>query len=432
MVSQIKSVLIILLAALTVYQTGVLWFVNLTNQSFLFNMLPFLNQELISEGANRLVEPRRIILAHPDGLFSVQYNDMDGAREYGDKVISHLFQGGTFVNSWPFDYDLDVFLEYHRHAPNPIYIYEYAFPMEAEWFTQGFGQRGNFLTSRIESAFRRVIIVPPRYGEPNANVFFLCEEGYIHEFIIKPPNPEDFDTDVPGDFLGFYYIWAGSQFIRQGEFFFNGIQVTNPYADPHGGFTLHFVQDQVSHFFSNPASIRQLSDRNVWIYRDASAVVRYYDANVLEFINYRAIDRNAPTSFVNDFAAAIQFIDRDPRVINDIYLADFREDGSRNIFYFNYVINNTPLVMPNNWPWDGYLTHPVMVVVDHGTVVNYRKLALNFIINEDVWGIANADFDSPGFLDASLGFRIGSRDIEVLHWFVDGRSFPVPHTIFRD
>ena len=432
MVSNVKSVLIILLAVLTVYQTGVLWLVNLTNQSFLFNMLPFLNQELISESANRLVVPRRIILAHPDGRFSVQYNDMEGAREYGDKVLSHLFQGGSFVNSRPFTYQMDEFLANYQHAPNPIYIYEYAFPMKAEWFTQGFGQRGNFLSSRIAAAFRRVIIVPPKYGEPNASVFFLCEEGYIHEFIVRPPNIGDFDTNVPGDFLGFDYIWAGEQFIRHGEFFFNGIHVTVPYADTHGGFTLHFVQDQVSHFFSNPAAIQQIIDRNVWIYRDASTVVRYYDANVLEFISYRAIDRNAPTSFVNDFSTAIQFIDRDPNIINDTYLADFRANGSQTIFYFNYVINNTPLVMPQNWPWSGHLPHPLIVVVDHGTVVNYRKLALNFITNEDVWGIANADFEGSDFTDVNLGFRIGNRGIEVLHWFVNGRNFPVPHTIFRD
>jgi len=432
MISQIKNVLIILLAILAVYQTGVLWLANLTNQSFLFHMLPFLNQELIAEEANRLVVPRRIILAHPDGRFSVQYSDMEGAREYSDKVISHLFHEGSFVNSRPLEYDLDVFLSFYQHTTNPVYIYEYAFPMKAEWFTQGFGQRSNFLTSRIESDFRRIIIVPPRYGKLDANVFFLCEENYIHEFTVRPPNPGDFDTDIPSDFLGFYYIWAGGQFIRYGEFFFNGIQVANPYADTHGGFTLHFVQEQISHLFSNPASISQLTDRNVWIYRDASAVVRYYDANVLEFINYRAIDRNVPTSFVNDFATAIRFLNRDPNVINDTYLADFREEGSRNIFYFNYVVNNTPLIMPQNWPWAGHLPHPIMVVVDHGTVVNYRKLALNFIINEYVWGIANADFDGSNFENVNLGFRIGNRDIEVLHWFADGRSFPVPHTIFRD
>ena len=429
-ISMLKSILIVVLAALTIYQTGVLWLVNITNRTFLFNYFPFLHQEAIPEGADRLVTPWRIIMADYDGSFKVKYNDLAEARRYGDKVISHLFQGGAFVSSRPLDHELDVFLSFYHYQTNPIYIYEYAFPMDAEWFTQGFGQRGNILTARGMGRFRQVVIVPPSYGKADARVFFLCEDAYVHEFTVTPQTSDGFYTQVPEDFAGFNYIWDNGQFIRHGDFFFYGVRVTNPYADAHGSFLMDFIENQVASFFNNPAAIETFEDGNVWIFRGVTTVVRYYATHVLEYISYRAIDRNVPSSFINDFAAAVRFLDRDHLVINDTYLAGFREDRGRNIFYFNYVINNTPLIMPQNWPLGSYLEHPIVITVDHGTVVNYRKLAFNFETNEELWGIASANFNNAAdFDDVRLGFRIGGRDIELLHWFANSRSFPVPHNI---
>ena len=426
-IGPLKNIAIVVLAALCVYQAGVLWFVSITNRTSLMNFMPFLYQEAIPDGVSRLVQPWRVILAHPDGHYTVQYNDLQEARRYGDKVISHLFKGGSYISSSPIVHELDVFLALHSHNNNPIYIFEYAFLMEAEWFSLGFGQRGNLLTARGMGAFSRVVIVPPNYGKPDATVFFFSDNGYVHEFVVSPPSEAAFDTDIPEEFFGHNYIWFNDQFIRHGEFFFHTIEVRNPYADAHGGFTMHFVQEQLAPFFNNTA-IRTISDDNVFIYRGVSTVVRYYDTHVLEYISYRAIDRNAPTSFINDFSVAYQFLSEDNLVINEVFLSGFSSEYGKNIFYFDYVINNTPLVMPYNWP----ITHPIIITVDHGTVVNYQKIAFNFHTNEQVWGVATADFRNIQSFDyVRMGFRIGNRNIEHLHWFADERTFPVPHDIAR-
>jgi len=429
--SKAKNILVLLLAGLTIYQTGVLWFFNITNRNFLLNYFPFMQQASISEGLDRLVTPWRIITIHGDGRFSVQYNSLSrpNVERYGDIVLSHLLQRGSFVSAQRLDYGALL--------AESGYIYEYAFPMEADWFTQGFGQRDSLLTDQGLAPFRQVIIRPPAYGSIDAHVFFLCENGYAHEFTVPPLGTGDgrdaFEHMIPQEAVGAYYVFAelqeGEGFIRHGEFVFHGVQVTNPYADVHGGLSLNFVQGQVAGFFSNPAVIRPIPGDDVWVYRDVNTVVRYYGTNILEYISYRAIDRSGPSTFVNDYAAAVQFLERDHLVINETYLADFREEYGQRIFYFNYVIGNIPLIMPPNWPRNAELSHPIIVTVDHGIVVRYRKLAYNFHVDEETRIVAQADFYSlanqlrQGFTDVRLGYRMGNQYINNVNWFVDGLVF---------
>ena len=429
--SRAKAVIILLLAALTIYQTGVLWFVNITNRNFLLNYFPFMQQAIIPEGLERLVTPWRIITVHGDGRFSVQYNGLvqSNFERYSDIVLSHLLQRGRFISVGQLDYETLL--------AEPAYIYEYAFPMEAEWFTLGFGQRGGLLTAQGMAPFRQVIIRPPAYGDINAHVFFLCENGYAYEFTVAPLGEGDgrdtFDHAVSPEASGAYYIFVdlpgGGGFIRHGEFAFYGVRVTNPYADIHGGLSLNFVQGQVAGFFSNPAVIRPIPGEDVWVYRDVNTVVRYYGTNVLEYISYRAIDRSGISSFVNDYAAAIHFLERDHLVINEAYLADFREEYGQRIFYFNYVIGDIPLIMPQNWPRGSQLSHPVIITVDHGIVVRYRKLAYNFHIDEETRMVARADFYNlanrlgEGFTDVRMGYRMANQYINNVTWFVDGLVF---------
>ena len=417
--SRIKSIAIIILAVLTLYQTGFLWFVNITNRNFLSVYLPFLQHTPVPEGVDRLVVPWRIITNHGNGRFSAQYNHLAqaDAKRYSDIILSHLLQSGTFVSAFPANYEAIL--------SEPAFIFEYTFPMETEWFLQGFGLRSNVLNVPGLAAFRRVVVRPYYLTDsPDspglAQIFFLCENGYSYEFSVNLPDNTDIGV-VPSYSQKPNYTFIG-KFVRQGKFSFNGIYTTNPYANAHGAFFLDFVENQVAPFFNNPASIRSIGGENVWVYRDINTVVRYYETHVLEYVSYRAIDRSTPSSFLNDFVAAVQFVEADNLVINETYLAGFRKSDGQHIFYFNYVIGNMPLTM---YPY------PITVTVDHGTVVRYRKSAFNFHVDETISLTANADFNrianllDNDFKHIRLGYRMDSQDINKLYWLVDGLAFPL-------
>ena len=381
-ISKIKSILILALAILTIYQTGVLWFVNITNRNVLLNYFPFLQQVVIPEGVDSLVVPWRIVTAHPPGnTFSAQYNNLAYAESkiYSHLVLSQLVQTGRFEAIHPINYEL--LLAY------PAYIYEYAFPMNPEWFTNGFGQRGSVINRPGLGNFRQVIIRPPIYDGVNAHIFFLCESGYAYEFsVAQPEGGSSFLHVIPERTVGPYYILAQDTlaqgtFVRHQASPFHEIAFTNPYLDAHGFNSIDFIQSRIGDFFSNLAAVRPIARDEVWEYWDFNSVVRYYAINILEYISYRPLDRSVPSSFLNNFAVAVQFIERDELVINEFYLADFREeDEYRHVFYFNYVVGDMSLTMPADWPEYTPLRYPIVVTIDRGTVARYRKLAFNFHI----------------------------------------------------
>ena len=424
-VSKAKSLLIILLAALMVYQTGLLWFVNITNRHFFLNYLPFLHQAVIPERLDRLVRPRRIITVHGDRTFSAKYGreSMSYAKRYGDVVISHLLQSGSFIGTQALDYE--ALFAY------PAYIYEYAFYMEPEWFTKGFGQRSSTLMAANTGPFKRIVIRPPIYENMDAEVFFICIDGYAHKFMINPPGgdgPDTFAHEISpsNDNPSYAFIEPGEEFIRSGDFNFYGMSVINPYADVHRGLSMDFVMEQVAVFFNNPANIQRNAGDEVWVYIQGNTVVRYYANQVLEYISYRSVDRSAPSTFLNDFSSAVQFAESDHLIINDFYLADFREEEGQWIFYFNYVIGDNPLIMPDDRPGGADLPAPIVVNVYHGTVVRYRKIALNFHIDKDRRLRSHANFETLPFSDynlsnVQLGFRMSDSDQDNLFWFLNGR-----------
>ena len=515
-----KGILIILLALLSIYQTGVLWFGNIANRNFLQNHFPFLQQPTIPEELGLLITPYRIVTGHGNNNFSIQYNGLWEAesKRYGDMVLLNLLQNGIFVSIKPADF-VELLQE-------PAYIFEYAFPMEAEWFTLGFGLRDSNLMSRNVGAFRQIIIRPPTFcrvtiheagigieteikteiktgirtgaeieteveaemragivtiveseleltrTEPedrmhifgvegnsiesngveseeqsnsqNVSVFFISDSGYAIEFTVPPPNsdePDFFAHCIPtAPTKGNRFVSTAlsginappSLFVGYGSFQFNGVRHSLPYAGVYNEFMIASLRNQLRTFFNNQIPSHEEPDADVWVFRDMQhTVVRYHNTHLLEYRNFHAINRSAPVRFVDNFAAAIQFLERDDLIINEFYLASFREDErseSRHVFYFNYVIADMPLVMCGEWPENSGLIYPIEVTVDHGTVVSFKKLAFNFHIEENVTFIGEMDeiLQQMVFENIRMGYLLASNEIFVLYWCLDSTLVRVP------
>ncbi|MCL1987379.1 MAG: hypothetical protein FWG64_05345 [Firmicutes bacterium] len=375
---KIKTILILILAGLTIYQTGILWFVNITGFGFLASYLPFLRQISVPYGVEYLIVPNRIITAHENGTFTAQYSNITESAEwqYSNRIITHLMQNGIFEDVQPTDYNT-------LFAENlPFYVYDYAFPMLADWFSMAFFPNDTILN--IPESFNRVIIYPPLNGETAATVIFLSVDGFSYKFSVAP-NEEDsanFDHEIISYRSNFVnYNFANGVFSRIDGFY--GVEISHPYAD-NIGFSLSGVQDRISVFFRNPAAIRTIVRDGTWVYRDINTVVLYHDTNILEYINYRAIDRSNPATFLESYSAAIQFVLQDNLITNEVTLSLFTQEDEIFTFYFDFVVDNTPIILPNNWPTADPLQHAVIVTVDHGTVVRYRKLAINFQQNPNL------------------------------------------------
>ena len=397
-----KSVLIIALAALSVFLTTRLWLVNIPNHNF----MPYVRARFASsvpDEASDLMRPFRIVQGSGDGYFTMLYSGIDGSAQwqYGESVIANVLENGTFRGQAEID------LPHIFDAP--VLIYQYAFNMDSAVFAPAFGQRTSaMLMDNGISHFNAIAVHPPVDERDGLTVFFIGE-AYMWEFSVFPTARATFAFYIPSAREEVHHLVAtgnGLQFASRltNHLQHNSVLVTNPYLDHAGQLNLSHIRGQVSHFFANPATINQgVSAGGVYTFNNLSTVVRYLPWDVIEYTSFRTIGRSSPTNLVTDFSAAFAFIDNDPNVRNDFFLAKYevRSRGER-VFWFDYTINNFPLMLTQNWytgpDCETPLTHPIEVTVDNGRVVRYRRIVHNFV-------------PDPGMLSLAFVFNVGNGEL---------------------
>ncbi|MCL2378468.1 MAG: hypothetical protein FWC77_04995 [Defluviitaleaceae bacterium] len=408
-----KSFLILALVALALYQAGRLWFIHLANRNF-FEYVSARFVPSVPERGWEFVRPMRVVSGSGDGVFAMRYDGLMDVpfRTYFDTVMTEMFANGRFVS--------EAETDYRRVLSRPVLIYEYAFYMPGDVFPLGFNQRTTgFLTGRGVLEFNSVAIWPWVDGQ-DARVFFINNDrtwefvlDAAREQLVFPihPVPSSSIHFVSSILEGYEFLPPGSFVARSGDIGFSyfPVIVTNPYR-PHIGGSLEHIRNQVSHFFDNPATINhRVAGDGVWTVSNIHTVVRYFGTDVLEYSSFRPRRRNITTSFLDDFSAAWAFILNDPHVIdeNEVFLTGFEARGTGYVFWFGYIIDNFPILMPDNWevssPED-ILPAPIEVVVEQGRVVQYRRLAHNFRLS-DVHSWLDLDLDN--FIEGAAGPLVG-------------------------
>ena len=396
---RLKSLLIVALVALAIYMTGQLWFVNLSNRNFFLYLRDRITASA-PDGYSDFVRPMRVIYGDGSGRFDISYSGLvdPHPRALMDTVLTGLFSSGTFIGVGETDF--------YRIFSRPVLIYEYAFSMPGSIFPLGFNQRtGAFLTGHGVDEFTSVAIWLPENAD-GLRVFFINDDR-AWEFSVITAAAINFPTHgVPASSLHFVAaVLEGYDFLPPGLFIarhggvgrlgYHPVAVINPYRTTFGGSLNHF-RNNVTHFFANPATISaRVASDGVWTVSSNHTTMRYYDTEVLEYLSFRPRRRSNVPSFMEDFSAALAFIGDDIHVVNEIFLAGFEERGTTNVFWFSYIVDNFPILLPEGWevssPED-ILPYPIEVHVDRGQVIRYRRLAHHFELRDDPQ-LFTPDFD---------------------------------------
>ena len=292
------------------------------------------------------------------------------AWEISTRAISALIDEGGFDRSGA----LDGTVLNEISARNNIVI-QYNFAMPTSFFREQFGQRPGFLSS-VFSDFDTLAISP---NQGAINFYFISNENMMfHAFILS-------NGQIYNDFSD--YFVQGPQYASSPSPSNNlFIRSHNP-IDPIGGQMLHgTVRPFVLFFFPNPAVASEgVTVNGVYTYMDNARVVKFYPNNVVE---YNALLNTRPSgtvSLASSLLAALDMLDRDRasmqtlgEPMNDVFLTGYSigpAEGQWN-FYFNYIAGGRPMDIDDDI---GILSHAVEIRVINNSVLQYRRLVLNFL-----------------------------------------------------
>jgi hypothetical protein len=427
--SQAKNCVIVVLAVLAIYLTSQLWFENFSNHNFFYLLfasraVPANAEEIIS-----FARPYRLIIGYGDDTFAIQYNGLQSESliKNCDRVIADVLKQG--------EVDEQNIENYEKILTRPVYIYEYAFTMPSNLFASAFGQKGGTLVNRT-AAFSRIALVPALSPNEKTTLFFLQENGEVACVLqsgasLTPPTkikPDSFVYESAA--LGGYDALTPNLFVMkfpQGALEYPAIRVTNPYQGKE--LLMGDVEKNVDSLFTNPTAKLSFTDQdNVYTFIDDNTVVKYYDNDVLDYANYRTSSTDA--TFLQNFAAAVGFIQADKHIVNEYYLAGYETQDKRTTFYFDLIINDLPLLLPDNYKnTKAPLSHALEITVEEEHVAHYRKLVYNFLPDSATKTAARnlhmtlqsvADYGNElienQFSDVKLGYKIDRNKQAYLYW----------------
>jgi hypothetical protein len=358
-------------------------------------------------------------------------------RESCDGIIAATLKEGEHLETREVNY-AEIF-------GAPGYIYEYAFDIPTAVFALAFGKSG--FADKLEYV-TSVVLLPPDARRSVTIVWLLDEKNMLMSgYSVKNALPpvlslDEFYQEIlyESSALSSYEDLSDKNtFIAKrmdNGYSYPAVAVVNPYAE--GELLRGAIEQHINVFFENPAAkLFFMGDNTVYTFVDATTVVKYFQNDVLEYSNYRA--GSGETSLLKSFGAALGFIMSDPLVNNEYYLADYEEREDGYIFYFDYVINNFPVVLPDEYKRSdaAAMKHTLEVTIRDGNVADYKKLVYNFIMDE---AHKTADLDFEGslaevssaqeanpekFTDIMLGYKLERSKKAYLYWIMwwpDGQS----------
>ncbi len=428
MLNRIKSLsnyLIVFLCVLTIYQTARLWLEDYTGRDLLSlftSTLP--NAVSYSTDQLNIATPFRIIYNLENGISKVLYNKLlsNPDKKSCDALLKEVMQKGDFVTSYP-----------RKEAELGTLTFDYNYSLPADVFVKIYGQKGNMLTSRIKG-FNRIVFVP---DEGKLRVVF-SDEDTDYEYVLAKKSLE-FKQNFNYETVNYVFDEGIYQPAWDGKFTYPTVSVSNPYT-LRGELLLNTVEKNIDVFFDNAYNKWTGIVNDVYTYSDETRVVKYYKNNICEYFNY-STKKQSP-DLLADYATALKFISIDTSVSNEFFLTGFESNEEKTVFLFDYIINNFPLAFSETLKADTGIEHAIMVTVENGQVVHYKKLAYNFTVDLDLRMDASVSFrqamesmynmgmlpiveptsedieELPQISDVSLCYRIDTDRQILLYWFL--------------
>ena len=404
-IGRLKNIILIFLIFLAVWQTSRLWFEDSAGSGILAGIYKPKEGTPESGLKRHFAYPMRVVTGDGSGRFFISYSMADNAvRKLCDTMIEDALKNGTAERLGEFNWS--------ESLTQGSVVYEYNFEIPTGEFIKAMGLRSSGLSSDIE-VFDTILIQADE-GKGAIITWYDSNSGNcvrMNTNLLQDDN--DFQLAI-GEVsekhsAGVYYVSSVLEGIESAKNFFipaweeRGCyyvlgKTDTDYYDSSVGVEKSAIRSNMESFFDNPSAVIDATTETI-ASGDENTIVKYYSNDVLEYTSYKWDSKN--TGLLDDYALALDFIaKRDVRMTNEIYLSHCDELNGERHFYFDYVVNDLPVIFSEQLKSlvKDQITSGIKVIVREGSLVGYTRLAYNFSVIEE-YDLAN--WDIPGYIRGS-------------------------------
>ena len=384
----IKNILIFFLVFLAIYQTAYLWFESFSG----YNLIYFLkNRHLFYNNENTLEHNvESVIINVGENKFLRQYENIyiSEYKKTFDEAITETLSKGSYEYKEKFDLK--------EIASNKSILYIFDYDINSSDLDTVFGL--DFKKVPKDIVYNTIALEAFIEDESYLKAtIFHTEEDDAHVFILKKEDLaksiyyiiENFSNFATKQDLSLLTISSGentkSSFapaFLEGEVFVNKIKATNP-LEEDGGVLLSSLSKYVYIFFENYYSKFVPNIDDIYTYKDDNIVIKYYPNGVLEYVNYKTSSQTNESFY----SLAIDFLAKDTNIKNEFYLTKYEKTEDGAIFYFDYKINNFPIVLSSELKEKTGMESMIEVTVAENEVQKYKRIVYEFEIDETLQNI---------------------------------------------
>jgi hypothetical protein len=425
----IKNIIIFLLVAASIIQTGLIWFEGRPFSSVLSVFSVNSEFKPSQSELSALSAPTRILTRLTDDNFSFIY---DNITESPQKSALDAIMAVFFKNA---DYQGGYAADLRKLLDSGEIIYEYGYVIPSDALTLCYSAKSGALSSRLAGV--RYISISRLQDGSGLRLLFLGNGLSAYEYTLNGEKYADILSEALASAEendnGLYYgVAEGVTLIPRWtsrSFKYYNLNAVNPYAED-GSVLLTIVQKKVSVFVDNPSSLLSDIRNDVFTYSGGQAVLKFYPSGLLSYSNYAPRQPNVVNSFMSAYSAALGIINRDDTIQNNIYLSVFAHDEKGWFFGFDCSVNDIPLFFSGDLKKELGIEHVIEITVIDDVVTDYRRYVAVFETDESFESEAFLGFDDAKLnaAELKLGYMIDRGKQLGLYWsmVVSGSAYIVP------
>lgn len=440
------NVFIVMLVASAVYQTAVLWLFNdgilMLDLYHVADNLKALGSENVKE--KYAIEPEKVFVSVSDKEFALFYptDAYSDIMSKSNAVLGLLLEEGTFAGAYDMDFaDL---------ISSNVLIYKFPFLVSASEYVKGFTSvdKSDFVEN--VSQFDCLIVSPNKSIVDSTFLYAVnSERGTVSSYSLK--NDENtlrllklildfensFKTSV--NYISTkqngLHIFDDAAFVPVAENPFNYFPVkkVNPFYDYNGAFNAERLEEKAYMFFNNFSAKKSTMEDGTYVFSDDTSIVKYYPSGILEYFNYEVKEEESQT-LASAYSVAREFMTNNKIISTEVFLSNVIINSEGLTFYFDYTVNNMPVILSDNIKNATALSNCVEVVVKGNVVRKFRSYTFDFFIDNKNVVETQIDFLYP--LDSvielnvenelitnvdniKLGFLVDEFDTLNMQWFAN-------------